>query len=462
MQDPDIRRQIPAAQKIWQAMPNPLPVSRYWVRRAMDVVLDELRQEAVQGQLPPPVPIIVQNILHKAEEWSIPHLKPVINATGVLIHTNLGRSPLPAEIMEMVKDVATQYSTLEYEVEAGRRGSRHDHVAGVLADLVGGEAAMVVNNNAAAVLMALSALARGQEVVVSRGELVEIGGSFRIPEVMALSGAILREVGATNKTHARDYIGAINTNTGMLLKVHQSNFRVIGFTQGLSTADLVRIGREYGIVVMEDLGSGVIDPLRLEDVVEPSVKEVVGAGVDIVTFSGDKLLGGPQAGIIVGKAAIIDRLKKYPLARAVRVDKMTLSALEGTIRWYLEGRAQELPLWHMMTQTVDTLQQRATAVAQVLRQRVSGPVDIDTAPDFSQIGGGSMPGTHIPSVVVRVTPQDGSVVPRFEQRLRYARMPVIARISHGSVIFDLRTIFPSQESLLIDTIVMALEEALFT
>lgn len=460
MQGPDIRRKIPAVQKIWQSMPSPLPVAGYWIQRAIDRTLLDLRDQAGRGETPPPLAAVVEQVLAEARKLALPSLVPVINATGVMIHTNLGRSPLPAEIMEAVSRVSTQYSTLEYDVESGHRGSRHDHVARVLAELVGAEAAMVVNNNAAAVLMALSALARGREVIVSRGELVEIGGSFRIPEVMALSGAVLREVGATNKTHARDYTGAINLETGLLLKVHQSNFRVVGFTEGLSTAELVKIGRETGLPVMEDLGSGVIDPLRLDGVVEPSVREVVQAGVDIVTFSGDKLLGGPQAGIIVGKAPIIDRLKKYPMARAVRVDKMTLTALEWTIRWYLEGRSQELPLWKMMSETLDSVQERAAALAARVRGRVLGPVAVDTASGFAQIGGGSMPGTQIPSCVLRITPDDARGAQRLEQRLRLGNPPVIARISHGSVIFDLRTIFPSQESLLIDTIVMALQETL--
>jgi L-seryl-tRNA(Ser) seleniumtransferase len=275
---------------------------------------------------------------------------------------------------------------------------------------------------------------------------------------MALSGALLREVGATNKTHIRDYISAINDNTGMLLKVHQSNFRVIGFAQAISTSELVEIGRRYGIPVMEDLGSGVINSLTIDDVAEPSVKEVVKAGVDIVTFSGDKLLGGPQAGIIAGKKDIIEQLKKYPLARAVRVDKMTLTALEHTIRWYLEGRAGELPLWQMMNQTAEQVSKRAALFMDALIPRVPSSLTVDREKDYSQIGGGSMPGTRIPTTVIRLTPNQAHEARLIDEQLRSGDPPVIARISHGSVIFDLRTIFPSQESLLLDTIVMALNQ----
>ena len=454
----DLRRQIPAVQKIWHALPEPLPISPFWITRAIDNVLRRLREQAEAGQPPPSLPRICEQVVQEAHTLSRPHLRPVLNATGVMIHTNLGRSPLPEEIMDAVKSVAMGYSTLEYDVEQGRRGSRHDHVAGILAQLVGADSCMVVNNNAAAVLMALSAIARDQEVVVSRGELVEIGGSFRIPEVMALSGAILREVGATNKTHARDYAAAINNHTGLLLKVHQSNFRIVGFSASLSTRELVELGQRYGVPVMEDLGSGVIESLDIGGVQEPSVKDVVQAGVDIVTFSGDKLLGGPQAGIIAGHRDMIDRLKKYPLARAIRVDKMTLTALEHTIRWYLEGRAHLLPLWQMMNQSVEDVQLRAIHFVEALKARMTVPVVMDVQSDYSQVGGGSMPGTQIPTTVIRLTLSSSHSVGTLEQYLREGDPPVIARISRGSLIFDLRTIFPSQESLLLDTIVMALHK----
>ncbi len=454
----DKRRKLPAVQTIWRSLPNSLPVAAFWISRAIDRVLNRMREQAKMGVEPPDLDKVCVEILEEAQREARSHLRPVLNATGVMIHTNLGRSPLPGEIMDAVKDVAMGYSTLEYDLERGQRGSRHDHVAHVLAKLVEAEAAMVVNNNAAAVLLALSALARQKEVIVSRGELVEIGGSFRIPEVMALSGACLREVGATNKTHARDYVSAITENTGLLLKVHQSNFRVIGFTTAVTTSELVEVGHRYGIPVMEDLGSGVINSLDIDHVSEPSVKEVIKAGVDLVTFSGDKLLGGPQAGIVAGKRDIIEQLKKYPLARAIRVDKMTLTALEQTIRWYLEDRASELPLWQMMNQTADQLSQRARLFVEALASRVPSSVVIDRQKDYSQIGGGSMPGTRIPTTVIRLIPSRTDEVRVLDESLRRGNPPVIARISHGAVIFDLRTIFPSQESLLLDTIVMALHQ----
>ncbi len=454
----DKRRRLPAVQTIWRGLPNPLPIADFWVNRAIEQVLTRMREQAKMGVEPPAIDEVCAQVLEEAQRWAQPHLRPVLNATGVMIHTNLGRSPLPEEIMDAVKDVAIGYSTLEYDLEAGQRGSRHDHVSRVLAELVEAEAAMVVNNNAAAVLIALSAMAHEREVIVSRGELVEIGGSFRIPEVMALSGALLREVGATNKTHVRDYVSAINDNTALLLKVHQSNFRVIGFTQEVTTKELVEVGHRYGLPVMEDLGSGVINSLRVDDVSEPSVREVVKAGVDIVTFSGDKLLGGPQAGIIAGKKDIIEQLKKYPLARAIRVDKMTLTALEHTIRWYLEERVQELPLWQMMNQTAKDVGRRAAAFVDALTPRVPSSIMIDMQSDYSQIGGGSMPGTRIPTTVVRLTPSQEKDARILDQLLRAGNPPVIVRISRGTVIFDLRTIFPSQESLLLDTIVMALNQ----
>lgn len=448
-------RRIPAVQTVLRALPEPWPAARVWVDQAVQTVLEDIRRSVRGGQEVPSLEDIVQRVVAEAQKRQEPHLRPVINATGVLIHTNLGRAPLPQEILQRVLDVSTQYSNLEYRLEEGRRGSRHELVEDLLVEVSGAEAAMVVNNNAAAVLLTLAALAKGREVVVSRGELVEIGGSFRIPEVMALSGATLREVGATNKTHPRDYEAAINPETALLLKVHQSNFRMIGFVDGVSTQDLVGIGRRRGLPVMEDLGSGVLMPLTLDGVHEPSVQEVVAAGVDVVTFSGDKLLGGPQAGIIVGRRELVAQLKKYPLARAVRVDKMTLAALELTIRWYLEGRGDQLPLWEMVKWPADTVRARAVAVQGRLQARLSPAIRCRVQDDWSEFGGGSMPGTRIPTAVLVLEGTDPDQVVRWERRLRSLAVPVVARISRGSLIFDFRTIFPSQESTLVDSIVMA-------
>ncbi|MDA8194112.1 MAG: L-seryl-tRNA(Sec) selenium transferase [Thermaerobacter sp.] len=452
-------RRLPAVQTILRAMEEPWPTARLWVHRAVQDVLADARRSVREGEAVPVLGVLLSRVRQRALQLAESNLRPVLNATGVIIHTNLGRSPLPLEMMRQVAEVSGQYSTLEYRLEEGRRGSRHELVQELLAELTGAEAAMVVNNNAAAVLLALAGLARGREVVVSRGELVEIGGSFRIPEVMALSGAILREVGATNKTHARDYESAISAETGLLLKVHQSNFRMIGFAQVVSTPDLVTIGRRHRIPVMEDLGSGVLVPLSLDGYEEPTVQQVVAAGVDVVTFSGDKLLGGPQAGVLVGRQELIAELKRYPLARAVRVDKMTLAALELTARWYLEGRGDELPLWMMIRQPVEVIRGRAERVLAELRSRTAAQAEWGLKPDWSEIGGGSMPGTRLPTVVMTLSAADPDQVLRWERALRAGTMPVVARISHGVILFDLRTIFDSQESILVDSIVKAVGSA---
>lgn len=423
-----------------------------WIEWATREVLDGIRRGVGKGLSVPALPEVAERVLRRAEDLRRPHLRPLINATGVIIHTNLGRAPLSQEVMAYVAAVATQYSTLEYDLEGGQRGSRHDHVSRLVEAAIGAEAAMVVNNNAAAVLLALSAMARGREVVVSRGELVEIGGAFRIPEVMALSGAILREVGSTNKTHRRDYEGAIGDQTALLLKVHQSNFRIIGFTESVSTEELVQLGRAKGVPVMEDLGSGVMFPFRLGEIEEPSVAMLVATGTDLVTFSGDKLLGGPQAGIIAGRKEWVDAMKKHPLARAVRVDKMTLAALEMVTRAYLEGNPRSLPLWQMIEETEASLEQRAQAMKNKLAVSLPDSVAISVHRDFSEVGGGSMPGAQIPTVTLGLRADAGSSV-AWERALRQAAMPVVCRLHQDQLIFDLRTIFASQESQLIDTIV---------
>lgn len=454
-------RRLPAVQVVLRALP---PETEDWprwqIQRAVDVVLARARRAVRDGEEPPALARIVGEVIAEGRRLATPRLKRVINATGVLIHTNLGRSPLPDEILAAVHTVAAGYSTLEYNLLEGKRGSRHDHVADLLEELVGCEAAMVVNNNAAAVLLGLAALARGREVVVSRGELVEIGGAFRIPDVMALSGAVLREVGTTNKTHLRDYREAIGPATGLLLKVHQSNFRQIGFTAAVSTAELVALGRQHQIPVMEDLGSGVVEPLTIGGIEEPSVRAVVAAGVDVVTFSGDKLLGGPQAGIVAGRRDLIEAMKKYPLARAVRVDKMTLAALSATIRWYLDGRADELPLWRMIRLQPEELRVRALAIAEALRLRlppVGGP-GLDVEADTSEIGGGSMPGATLPTYVVRLDPKSEDVT-RIERALREGEVPVVARIRQGALVFDPRTVFPADDSRLVSAIAAAVRGA---
>lgn len=442
-------RRIPAAHGFYAALGA--ESAKVWQRQAVEEVLNWARAEVRAGRDLPTRQELLDRMRARVKTLERPSLRPLINATGVIIHTNLGRSPLPPAVLDQVRAVAEGYSTLEYQLTAGARGSRHDHVARLLSQLSGAEAAMVVNNNAAAVLLALTVLARDGEAVVSRGQLVEIGGSFRIPEVMALSGARLVEVGATNKTHLRDYERAISDQTRVLMRVHTSNFRLIGFTAEVPRGDLVALGAQHGIPVMEDLGSGVVDGLTIDAYTEPSVREVVAAGVDVVTFSGDKLWGGPQAGVIVGRTGLIERMKRHPLARAIRVDKMTLAGLEAVARLYLEGREGELPLWQMIRQDGATLSRRARRIALRLGRRIGSDAAIGVAADVSEIGGGSMPGARLDTWVVTLAPGPKGAE-ALDGALRAARVPVVARIHEGVVRFDLRTVLPGQERTLVDSI----------
>lgn len=364
-----------------------------------------------------------------------PSLRRVINATGIPLHTNLGRAPLAEQAIAAVVQAARGYSTLEYDLTRGERGSRHDHVRELLREITGCEDAIAVNNNAAAVLLVLSALARGKEVVVARGQLVEVGGSFRIPDVMEQGGAILREVGATNKTHLSDYKRVINDNTAALLKVHTSNFRVIGFTEEVSTEAMVELSHQHGLLAIEDLGSGVL----ISGYGEPTVQEVVATGMDVVTFSGDKLMGGPQAGLIVGKSECIARIRTNPLARALRLDKMTLAALESTLRLYRHAEhRQEIPLVRMLNLSQDDLRH----AAEQLKDKVNAIAGLtaEVIECKGQVGGGSLPGKEIPSFALAITSPISCG--GFEERLRHAAIPVIARILHDRVLLDPRTILP--------------------
>ncbi|HEY5516988.1 MAG TPA: L-seryl-tRNA(Sec) selenium transferase [Coriobacteriia bacterium] len=386
-----------------------------------------------------------------AEARMRPSLRPVINATGIIVHTNLGRSRLSAAAMRAVADIAGDYSTLEYDVESGERGSRHTHVERLICDLTGAEAAMAVNNNAAAVLLVISALASRKEAIVSRGQQVEIGGSFRIPDVMRQSGAKMVEVGATNKTHLRDYATAITPKTGLLLKVHSSNFRVVGFTEEVTLADLVALGAERGVPVYEDQGSGVLidlAPYGLPD--EPTVRSSIEAGVDVVSVSGDKLLGGPQAGIIAGKRDMIARLKKHPLARALRLDKMTLAALEATLRQYLDpDRAlAEIPTLWMLIRTPEDVEASAEALAAAIAGITGETFIVATEADVSRAGGGALPLADIPTTVVTLVPRTMSAND-LEARLRLSCPAIIARIRDGRVVVDPRTLAPHEEGLIV-------------
>ncbi|KXG74965.1 L-seryl-tRNA(Sec) selenium transferase [Fervidicola ferrireducens] len=367
-------------------------------------------------------------------------LKKVINATGVVLHTNLGRAPLPEEALKNIVDVARGYSNLEFDLEEGKRGERYDHVRGLLCDITGAEDAMVVNNNAGAVLLALSALASGREVVISRGQLVEIGGSFRVPDVMAQSGATLVEVGTTNKTRIADYERAINDNTALLLKVHTSNFKFVGFWSEVKIEDLKSLGLKYGIPVMEDLGSGVlIDLAKFGLPPEPTVQSSVKAGADIVTFSGDKLLGGPQAGIILGKKEYIEKIKRHPLTRALRIDKLTLSALEAVLKIYRNEDYEKIPVLKMLLKSPEEMEKTAKKLAGELKKVVLDEGAIEIMDDASAVGGGSLPGVELPTKVVAIairtlSPDD------LAKRLRSARIPVIGRIKKDKFLLDIRTL----------------------
>jgi len=385
-------------------------------------------------------------------------LQAVINATGVILHTNLGRAPLPETAVDEFRRTATQYSNLEYDLEAGARGKRDVHTSELLTRLTGAEAAVVVNNCAAGVLVTLAALARGGEVIVSRGELIEIGDGFRIPEIMEQSGAVLREVGTTNRTHLADYGNAINEKTRILLRVHPSNFKVTGFTDKPSIEELVALSQQKGLPLVEDLGSGCLVDLSEYGVSEPTVKQSVQAGVSVVMFSGDKLLGGPQAGVIAGKKELIARIRRYPLFRALRVDKLTIAALEATLGSYLRAAWEEIPVIRMIRATPRELQRRAENFIRELRSELPlDEVEIEIADGSSLVGGGSTPSQSLPSKMIRIASARYSAA-KLEQRLRCAPagVSVIARVEDDRLILDLRTVFPEQEPVLVKTLAAAL------
>jgi L-seryl-tRNA(Ser) seleniumtransferase len=376
------------------------------------------------------------------QELSEPSLQPVINATGVVIHTNLGRSILSERALRRVVEVSRSYSNLEYDLAEGERGKRHVHVESTLKRLTGTEAATAVNNNAAAVLLCLNTIARGKEVIVSRGELVEIGGSFRVPEVMERSGAVLREVGATNKTHLKDYEKAINENTGLLLKVHTSNYKIVGFTKEVSPEELVGLGKKHNIPVMWDLGSGSFIDLRAYGAGdEPTVQQAVDAGVDVLTFSGDKLLGGPQAGMILGRKKYLDPIRSNPLTRALRLDKMTLAALDATLGEYLDmdKAVREIPTLWMLTQPLSEIERKASILASGLGDSAFAGLTVVVQDDQSQSGGGALPTGNFPTKTVCIR-HDQHSANQIESGLRLGKPHIISRIKEGMVVFDPRTL----------------------
>ena len=419
---------------------------RSLVLRAIHQVIDEFRQRIKEGSIKSEselaLDIISETIVERLVILAKPSLRPVINATGVVIHTNLGRSILPKAAIQEFESLGGGYSNLEYDLDQGKRGSRYVHVEGILKELTSAEAATVVNNNAAAVLVSIDTLARGREVIVSRGELVEIGGSFRIPDVMRKSGAKMIEVGTTNKTHVKDYEEVINPETGLLLKVHQSNFKIMGFTEEVNTDQLVQLGQRNNIPVMEDLGSGCfIDFSKYGYIKEPTVQETLKQGVDLVTFSGDKLMGGPQAGIILGKSHIIEAIRRNQLSRALRIDKLTLLALERTLNLYRdEKRAiQEIPTLNMVFQSYETTRKRAQQLKRIIGRIDTKNFELDYVDGPSRVGGGAMPLLELPSRLLCLIP-NGVSASRLEKNLRSYDPPIIVRLEQDRILIDVRTV----------------------
>lgn len=448
MSTQDQLRQLPSVDALLQDLTLRALEQRYGhtlVVEACRAALDAARQRILAGASAPMPALLVDEIRERVEQAARPSLVPVINATGVIIHTNLGRAPLSEETIAAMKITAQGYSNLEYDLDAGERGSRYVHAETLLKRLTGAEAALVVNNNAAAVMLILATFARGKQVIISRGQLVEIGGGFRIPEVMQQSGATLVEVGTTNRTYIHDYARAINEQTVMVMRVHASNFRVIGFTHQPSLEELVTLAHEKNLLCVDDLGSGaLLDTSAYGLAHEPMPQESLAAGVDLVSFSGDKLLGAPQAGIILGKKTLIDALKKFPLTRALRVDKVTLAGLQATLLHYLKNEAtKKIPIWVMITATRESLDARAAKWAERLRAAKLDATVIDAE---STVGGGSLPGETLPTraLALNVASPDA-----FAARLRANTPPIIARIEANRVILDPRTVLPHEDDTLL-------------
>ena len=415
--------------------------------------LQEARRAIAAGHECPPTEVLVESVLARAELLLQPTLRPVINASGVIIHTNLGRAPLSPEATAAMEAVSQGYSNLEFDLTEGERGHRLVHLEALLCQISGAQAAMAVNNNAGAVLLALTVLAQDREVIISRGQAVEIGGGFRIPEVMHQSGVRLVEVGTTNRTYLSDYQQAITSDTVALMRVHASNFRVIGFVESTPLADLVRLAHEHDLLLLDDLGSGcLIDTSQFGLAAEPTVQESVAAGADLTLFSGDKLLGGPQAGIIVGREELLARLRRHPLARALRLDKASIAGLAATAIHYVRAEAlKKVPVWRMIAMPLTTIERRARRWART----ISAPARIQHG--RSMIGGGSLPEEGLPTRVVAIPAHGGRSVTEIAQRLRLGQPPLIGRIEHDQLLLDPRTVPPEDDSTLVEAVVAALE-----
>ena len=449
-------RQLPAIDRLLNTAPLSALAADHphvQLRAAAQRAVEELRARLLDERAPLP-DLDPAAVAERAGEILLqletPSLRRVLNLTGTVLHTNFGRAPLAEIALRAVDEVARGYSTLEYDLAEGQRGERHVHVEELLCRLTGAEAALAVNNNAGAVLLALSALAGGRSALVSRGELIEIGGSFRIPEIMAAGGVKLVEVGATNKTHLNDFAQAIDQDTALILKVHTSNYRILGFTAAVTGEELAALGRERGIPVLEDLGSGLLldlAPLGLPR--EPTVRETLASGIDLVTFSGDKLLGGPQAGLIAGKRELVARLKKHPLARALRLDKMTLAALEATLRLYLDPQRalQEVPTLRLLAIPADELQRRCVELLPQLQAAAGHRAALEIVAAPATVGGGAMPLAELPGFAIAVAPRDISLQ-ELTVRLRRCTPPVIGRIQDERLLLDPRTLLPGEDEFL--------------
>jgi len=426
-------------------------LQRHFVVEIVRGVLAQLRREIVSGTAASESDCssqtIEQHIVAGVEKEIAPSLRGVINASGVILHTNLGRAPLPVSMVEELRKTATQYCNLEYDISAGARGKRDVHSSRLIERLTGAEAAIAVNNCAAAVLLSLAALARGGEVIVSRGELIEIGDGFRIPEIMEQSGAVLREVGTTNRTRIADYENALNEKTRVILRVHPSNFTVSGFTEKPDVSELVALGQRTGLPVVEDLGSGCLMDLSSAGIMEPTARHSIEAGFSLVLFSGDKLLGGPQAGIVAGKKDLVQKVRRHPLFRALRVDKLTITALEVTLRAYLRGAWNEVPALRMMQLSAGEIAARARTLRDaLLKQVANAEVAIEITEGRSLVGGGSTPAQSLPTSLLRIASARCSAG-ELESRLRSSaiEIPIVARIEENHLLIDLRTVFPEQD-----------------
>jgi L-seryl-tRNA(Ser) seleniumtransferase len=446
--EPPSRRGLPSVDALLRSGPGRRACAEFGrpvVKQAVRDVLADARTRAERGRDPDPPDLLLAAAVERAARASF-GLTPVINATGVILHTGLGRAPLPPAALRAAVHAAEGYADLEFDRATGRRGTRTSRVELLLTALTGAEAAFVVNNNAGALVLLLAALARRRDVLVSRGELIEIGGEFRLPDIMAASGARLLEVGTTNRTRTADYRAALSERTGLILKVHPSNYRVVGFTDTAPAPDLAAVARKAGVPFAYDVGSGLLVRTPGVPADEPAAVDALAGGADVVTFSGDKLLGGPQAGIAVGRADLIARLRRHPLARALRVDKMQVAALEAVLRLHATGRQDELPVWRMLRAPATAIRRRARAVADALGGRV---VRVESAP-----GGGSLPGHALASWAVAVdTPKPEALA----ATLRTERPTIFARVDEGAVVFDLRTVPPSDDERLVRAVRYALE-----